>query len=302
MVSLSDANKIETTVSLADSHAMTARNNIDSPFVRLPGEIRNIIYKHVFDELSDLVICVHDVAGPRSPPKHRLVVCKAVTSDSYDPRSLRPFHWNQICLKKTYKEYTLLAKLCQLIFTCRLVYSETHRLPLQLPAFDVLNDEQEFVTLCEILKPGQVNLIARIEMTSPRLREYTRRFPYEKPNTTHNCMHGSNINMRGFICPEPVDLERFTGLNSVRVTGCPRSFPPNGDYGIYQLETILRHCGAREGVKVECVAGADQDARTALIKTMRRADTSDVRNNEDHELYTRWKNILNRFDSRNMKL
>jgi hypothetical protein len=125
-------------VSTALIYFSTALNQLNSPLLRLPGELRNRIYEYVLGgltirNLENVLSAAHVVHEPVGLEQygaraHGTVVPVYASSDVSDEPWYR------------YQPKTVLLHV-NLLKVCRQIYSETHLLPFQLNAFEIHHEK-----------------------------------------------------------------------------------------------------------------------------------------------------------------
>jgi hypothetical protein len=214
----------------------TARNREQSALLRLPGELRNKIYKHL---LGGLVIRVHDVADAGTLTKCRLMSCKADDARmSFQQLAYYP------------DPMFALATLCHILFASRQLHTETHDLPFQLNTFSFLKTNKEVTALSKMLRPAQLALVFEIELPWTDVALGAAALSYNKARLEYSPSHAASWAQSGSSSlPKAIELDVFKGLKYVLVSGCPEI---DFQWGFRKVERAVRYRAGKDDVEVEC--------------------------------------------------
>lgn len=177
----------------------TERRTTISPLLRLPGEIRNLIYEFVFR--TDVIVIVRCIKEPLDESDlHKetaRVVTRALKRDCIHeeyPDELPSFLW--IGLPQHY--LTPLA-------VCRQIYRESRDLPYSLNTFYVRNSELQ--TFAELLSPHQ-----KAKVRSMFLRTYEETSQLLETHCNNSCLRISERDCCDFL---PRLKETFPGVRKL---------------------------------------------------------------------------------------
>ncbi|KAH7076628.1 hypothetical protein BKA63DRAFT_594111 [Paraphoma chrysanthemicola] len=195
--------------------ALIARNREQSPLLRLPGELRNKIYQHLFSNLIlDLIKVDHG-----GQPKPRLAVRKASSSNTVFQPSFQQESFRY--------SFTSVRAWGNIMFASRQLYTDTHLLLFEVASLQV-NEAlgHRTVDVHKVLRPAQVNVISVI-----RLCHRNELITAQDPSSTFTgtsfvgmcfcagCVRQTKVSYQAL---KRIKLDQFPGLKKVILEGCPR--------------------------------------------------------------------------------